>query len=75
MKQQQAILLSMVMLAMVLIGAQTHALLVPASNGTRASGDGLKASVLETLEYINDRRSHGLPPVPGMRDVPDISIH
>jgi hypothetical protein len=75
MKQKEAILLSMLVLAIVLVGAQTHALLMPTGDAYRSSGDGLKASVVETLEYLNDLRPNALPAVPGMRDVPDLAIN
>lgn len=75
MKQKEAILLSMLVLAVVLVGAHVHALLMPASAAGKSGNPGLKASVVETLDYLGDLHHHAMPPVPGMEDVPDVTIH
>jgi hypothetical protein len=73
MKQNSAILISMLLLALILAGAQVHAL-VMAHHGT-PDRTGLKASVIETIEHLNDRRRSEAPPVPGLRGVPETAIN
>ncbi|MET0868810.1 MAG: hypothetical protein ABWY35_11965 [Pseudorhodoplanes sp.] len=74
MKQKEAMLLSMLVLTIVLVAAETHALLMP-SVGHRSGGGGLKASVVETLDYLDLLGPNALPAVPGMRDVPELTIN
>ena len=73
MKQKEAMLLSMLVLAIVLVAAETHALLMPSGAGHRSGG--LKASVVETLDYLDDLCPDALPAVPGMRDVPELTVN
>ena len=74
MKQNYAITTSMLMLALILIGAQTHALFMSADSHGTAKIPALNASVVETLNNPGDPQRHDEPPSPFDRDVPNIAI-
>lgn len=74
MKTNYAIATSMLMLALVLVGAQTHALFTSGANET-AKSPALEASVIETLSNLKDYQRHDDPPVPFNRGAPDMTIH
>jgi hypothetical protein len=75
MKQNSAIVVSMLLLALILAGAQIHALVTLSAHNKLSSMSGLKASVIETIEHLNDRRSSESPAVPGLRGVPGSAIN
>jgi hypothetical protein len=75
MKQNYAITISMLMLALILIGAQTHALFMSADSHGAAKAPALNASVVETLNFGDHHQRHDESPSPFDRDVPNIAIH
>lgn len=75
MKQSYAIATSMLMLALVLIGAQTHALFMSSGATDANRNAGLRASVVETLNSPIRYRQDDNPPVPFDRGAPNPTIH
>lgn len=75
MKQNYAITTSMLMLALVLIGAQTHALFMSTVSNETVDMPALKASIVETLTNLDDHHQrHDEPPSPFDRGGPNITI-
>ncbi|ARQ00305.1 hypothetical protein [Pseudorhodoplanes sinuspersici] len=76
MKQNYAIMTSMLMLALILIGAQTHALFMSGNSNEAAPTPVLKASIVETINNLEDHHPrHEEPSAPFDRGVPNIIIH
>lgn len=74
MRLNSAVGASMVLLALVLIGSQTHAFFTSGKQDNDAHGPALKASIVETLRYLEGPRKHEDPPSPFNRGVPGVAI-
>ena len=66
---------SMLMIALVLIGVQTHALFMSGAASGADRPRALKASVIETLNPLYGRPQPDDEPTPFDREAPDMSIH